>query len=79
MKHRRHESSTTKPLELREFCDFAIYSASHAFNACINRRWRNSAWRTLRRRQTSRVRLSLHNGSRRRIAAVGAAIRSRRP
>lgn len=32
MKNRRPESSTTKPLELREFLCFAIYSASHAFN-----------------------------------------------
>jgi DNA-binding MarR family transcriptional regulator len=32
MKSRRHEPSTTPPLELREFLCFAIYSASHAFN-----------------------------------------------
>jgi len=32
MKHRRHEPSTSVPLELGEFLCFAIYSASHAFN-----------------------------------------------
>jgi DNA-binding MarR family transcriptional regulator len=32
MKNRRHEPSTSVPLELGEFLCFAIYSASHAFN-----------------------------------------------
>lgn len=32
MRNRRHEPSTSVPLELGEFLCFAIYSASHAFN-----------------------------------------------
>jgi DNA-binding MarR family transcriptional regulator len=32
MKNRRHERSTSTPLELGEFLCFAIYSAGHAFN-----------------------------------------------
>src|SRR5215469_13270751 len=32
MKNRRNESSSSIPLELREFLCFAVYSASHAFN-----------------------------------------------
>jgi DNA-binding MarR family transcriptional regulator len=32
MKDRRHEPSTSVPLDLGEFLCFAIYSASHAFN-----------------------------------------------
>jgi len=32
MHNRRHESSTTIPLDLGEFLCFSVYSASHAFN-----------------------------------------------
>ncbi len=32
MRNRRHEPSTSAPLELGEFLCFAVYSASHAFN-----------------------------------------------
>jgi MarR family transcriptional regulator, organic hydroperoxide resistance regulator len=30
--YRRHQPSTTVPLDLREFLCFSVYSASHAFN-----------------------------------------------